>query len=46
MFYNEGFFWALLGMTWVFACAAVLIIIWHLRSKRRLEKMGRSMKRE
>lgn len=40
MFYNEGFFWALLGMTWVFACAAVLIIIWHLRSKRRLEKMG------
>ena len=37
--YEPGMFWALLGMTWVFACAVVLIIIWHLRSKRRLEKM-------
>ena len=27
-------------MTWVFACAVVLIVIWHLRSKRRLEKLG------
>jgi len=37
--YEPGMFWALLGMTWVFACAVVLIVIWHLRSKRRLEKM-------
>jgi len=37
--YEPGIFWALLGMTWVFACAVVLIIIWHLKSKRRLEKM-------
>ncbi len=40
MFTNDGMFWALLGMTWVFACAAVLIIVWHLRSKRRMEKMS------
>ena len=38
--YDDGMLWALLGMTWVFACAAVLIVIWHLRSKRRLEKLG------
>jgi hypothetical protein len=25
-------------MTWVFGCVAVLIIIWHLRSKRRAEQ--------
>lgn len=37
--YDPGMFWALLGMTWVFACAAVLIVVWHLRSKRRMEKM-------
>ena len=36
----SGMFWAVFAMTWVFACAAVLIIVWHLRSKRRLEKMG------
>lgn len=40
MFYNEGFFWALISMTWVFACAVVLIVVWHLRSKRRMEKMS------
>ena len=39
MLYDDGIFWATLGLTWVFACAAVLIIIWHLRSKRRMEKM-------
>ena len=27
-------------MTWVFACAVVLIVVWHLRSKRRMEKMS------
>ena len=37
--YHGGMFWAVFGMTWVFACAAVLIVVWHLRSKRRLEKM-------
>jgi len=37
--YDDGIVWAVFGMTWVFACAAVLIIVWHLRSKRRLEKM-------
>ncbi len=36
--YDPGMFWAAFGMTWVFACAAVLIVIWHLRGKRRLEK--------
>jgi len=36
---DPGMLWALFGMTWVFACAVVLIVIWHLRSKRRQEKM-------
>lgn len=40
MFYEAGMLWAVIGMTWVFACALVLIVIWHLRSKRRMEKMG------
>jgi uncharacterized membrane protein YfcA len=31
-------FWATLGMTWIFGCVAVLLIIWHLRSKRYAEK--------
>lgn len=38
--YEPGMLWAVFGMTWVFACAAVLIVIWHLRSKRRLEKLS------
>jgi len=38
--YDPGMLWAVIGMTWVFACAAVLIIIWYLRSKRRLEKLS------
>ena len=37
--YEPGMFWAVFGMTWVFACAAVLIIVWNLRSKRRAEEM-------
>ena len=35
---DPGMFWATLGMAWVFGCVVVLIVIWHLRSKRRLEK--------
>ncbi len=38
--YEPGMFWAVFGMAWVFACAAVLIVIWNLRSKRRMEKMA------
>lgn len=37
---DPGFFWALFAMTWIFACAVVLIVIWHLRSKRRIEQMS------
>ena len=40
MYYEAGLLWAIFGMTWVFGCAVVLIVIWHLRSKRRLEKMS------
>ena len=36
--YNDGLFWAIFGMAWVFGCVAILIVIWHLRSKRRMEK--------
>ena len=35
---HDGMFWATFGMTWVFGCVVVLIIIWHLRSKRRAEQ--------
>lgn len=38
--YNEGMFWAVFSGTWVIACAIVLILIWNLRSKRRMEKMA------
>ena len=38
--YDDGMVWAVFGMTWVFGCAVVLIVIWHLRSKRRLEKLS------
>ena len=37
--YEPGMFWAVFGMTWVFACAAVLIVVWNLRSKRKMEQM-------
>ena len=40
MYFDHGMFWATLGMAWVFGCAVVLIIIWNLRSKRRLEKQA------
>lgn len=36
---DTGMFWATFGMTWIFVCAAVLIVIWHLRSKRKMEQM-------
>ena len=35
---DPGLLWAVFGMTWVFGCAVVLIVIWHLRSKRRMEQ--------
>ena len=37
--YDDGMFWAVFGMTWIFVCAAVLIVVWHLRSKRKMEKL-------
>ena len=36
---DPGMFWAAFAAAWVFGCAIVLIVIWHLRSKRNLEKM-------
>lgn len=35
----EGQFYSALGVIWVFGVAAVVIITWNLRSKRRLEKL-------
>ncbi len=37
--YEPGMFWAAFGAAWVFGCVIVLIVIWHLRSKRNIEKM-------
>ena len=37
--YETGMFWAAFGAAWVFGCVIVLIVIWHLRSKRTIEKM-------
>ena len=36
--YDPGMFWATFGAIWVFGCVAVLIVVWNLRNKRRLEK--------
>ena len=36
--FEDGMFWAAFGAAWVFGCAIVLIVIWHLRSKQRMEK--------
>ena len=36
---DHGHFYSALGAVWVFGFAAVLLIAWHLRSKRRLEKL-------
>ena len=37
--YNSGQFWAAFGMAWVFGWVVVLMVTWHLRSKRRMERM-------
>lgn len=37
--YDPGIFWAAFGAAWVFGCATILVVIWHLRSKRNIEKM-------
>lgn len=37
---ENGQFFAALGIFWVFGFAAVLLIAWNLRSKRRLEKLN------
>jgi len=36
---DQGQFYSALGAVWVFGFAAVLLIAWHLRNKRRLEKL-------
>ena len=36
---DQGQFYSSLGAIWVFGFAAVLLIAWHLRGKRRLEKL-------
>ena len=36
---DNGQFYSALGVVWVFGVAAVLLIAWHLRGKRRLEKL-------
>ena len=36
---DNGQFYAALGLFWVFGVAAVLLIAWHMRNKRRLEKL-------
>ena len=35
---DQGQFYSAFGAVWVFGFAAVLLIAWHLRNKRRLEK--------
>ena len=36
---EDGQFYSGLGVVWVFGFAAVLLIAWHLRNKRQLEKL-------
>ena len=40
MVMDQGQFYSALGAVWVFGFAAVLLIGWHLRGKRRLEKLS------
>ena len=40
MWFEQGMFWAALGMAWVLAIAVILIVVWNLRSKQRLERMA------
>ena len=37
---DDGQFYSALGVVWVFGFAVVLLIAWHLRGKRRLEKLN------
>jgi Domain of unknown function (DUF6249) len=37
---DPGMFWASFGAVWIFGCAIVAIVIWHLRSKRGMERMN------
>jgi hypothetical protein len=36
---DNGQFYASLGIFWVFGFAAVMLVAWHLRNKRRMEKL-------
>jgi len=36
---DQGQFYSALGIVWVFGFAIVLLVAWHLRNKRRLEKL-------
>ena len=36
---DQGQFYSALGAVWVFGFAAVMLVAWHLRNKRRLEKL-------
>ena len=40
MVMDQGQFYSALGAVWVFGFAAVLLVAWHLRGKRRLEKLS------
>lgn len=35
----QGEFYSALGVVWVFGVAAVVLVAWHLRGKRRMEKL-------
>ena len=37
---GSGEFYAALGIVWVFGTAAVVLVAWHLRGKRRQEKLN------
>lgn len=37
--FDQGMFWAALGMAWVFGFAVVVIVVWNLRSKRKIERL-------
>ncbi len=37
---DNGQFYSALGVVWVFGFAAVLLIAWHLRGKRKLQKLN------
>jgi hypothetical protein len=36
---DSGQFYSALGVVWVFGFAAVILIAWHMRNRRRLEKL-------